>query len=337
MLREVWGWRPRCVLLASTGGGGDPGSALYLARLMAAEGARVVMAVLPWERFVRDPAPGPIPLEAFSGVERLSYTARVIPRLCHALRRGRLLEPSACSVAREAPGPVYLLDGWGGVASVERGLMEAGGLHGCDAAAAFDVGGDMLATGGEEGLWSPLADSLGLAAVASLYRDEGVAVVHSPGSDGELSPGEVLERIAAIAARGGYRWARAVSRFEAGMLEEALRLVHTEAGVPALLAARGRLGPYRLRGGTRRLDVSILQAFTFFLDARASAEASVARLVAGSASLDEARERMNAEGIYTELDLEEDISLYAARAGRLPGPGEVAAIREEGRRRLRRG
>jgi len=180
LLVEVFGWRPRCVLVASTGGGGDAGSALYLARVFEGHGARAVLAVLPWERFVRDPAPGPIPLEAFHGVERLAYTARPLPGLCGAVRRGRPLEPSGCRVAA-AGIPVYLLDGWGGAAGVARGLEEAAGLHGCEAGVAFDVGGDVLATGAEEGLWSPLADSLGLAAVAEVFRGDGVVAVHSPG------------------------------------------------------------------------------------------------------------------------------------------------------------
>ena len=335
MLEEVWGWRPRCVIVASTGGGGDAGSAYYLARALEAAGARAVLAVLPWERYVRDPVPGPIGLGELVGVEACCpHAARALGG-CAALRGGRLLEPAGCAVA-SIPGapPVYLLDGYGGAVGLERGLESIAGLHGCEAAVAFDVGGDVLASGCEEGLWSPLADALGLAAVASAFPGEGVAAVHSPGADGELGAEEVLERAAAVAARGGYRWIRGLSRRDVEALEEALSRVYTEAGRLALEAVRGAAGEAVIRRGTRRIRLSLVQALTLFLDAAVTASLSAARLVAGTSSILEARRRLNKAGVYTELDLEEDISLYAAVHGELPGPLEVARIRLEGRRRL---
>ncbi|NOZ88485.1 MAG: DUF1152 domain-containing protein, partial [Crenarchaeota archaeon] len=146
---------------------------------------------------------------------------------------------------------------------------------------------------------------------------------------------EGLDRVNRVASSGGYRWARAVPRWEAGLLRESLGLVYTEAGLAALRAVEGRLGVYTLRGGSRRIEVTVLHALTFFLDAAVAAGLSLARLVAGSWSLEEARRRLNEAGVYTELDLEEDIALFASTRGRLPGPGELAAIREAGRRRLR--
>jgi hypothetical protein len=337
LLEEIWGWRPRCVLVASTGGGGDAGSAAVLAEALRRMGARVVLAALPWERFVVDPLPGPVPLKLFRGVELLGsgLAARAALRGgCWAVRGGRLLVPAACRAAEALPWlPVYLLEGWVGPGGAARGLGEVAGIHGCEAVAVFDVGGDVLACGCEEGLWSPLADAVGLAAGLEAGLDAVVAV-HSPGADGELNEEEVLRYAAMAAARGGYRWLRGLSRLDAPVVEEVLSRVYTEAGRPQLEALRGRYGWARIRGGTRRVRVSLVQATTLFLDARVVASWAAGGRLLGAWGLEEARRRLNEIGVYTELDLEEDVALFAAREGRPPGPEELAGIRSEGRRRL---
>ena len=336
MLEDIWGWRPRCVLVASTGGGGDAGSAAVVADAVRRMGTDVVVAALPWERYVVDPVPGPIPLSVFQGVEPLGsgLAARVVPGLCQAVRSGRRLVPAACRAAEALPWlPVYLLEGWAGPGGMRRGLCEVAGLHGCEAVLVFDVGGDVLACGCEEGLWSPLADAMGLAAGLETGLAAAVAV-HSPGADGELGEEEVLAYVARGASRGGYRWARGLSAIDGPVLRTVLRRVYTEAGLAQLEALEGRYGWRSLRGGTRRVRVGPLQAVTFFLDAGVVAGWAVGGLLLGAWGLQEARRRLNRYGVYTELDLEEDVSLFAAAHGRLPGPQELLGIRAEGRRRL---
>ena len=338
MLEEVWGWRPRCVLVASTGGGGDAGSAAAYAEIVARHGARAVVAALPWERYVRDPCPGPLPLWAVRGAAELAPgLARVEPGQCIAHRCGRLLEPAACAAARVLRGaaPVYLLEGWLGPLGVARALEEAASLHGCEALLVFDVGGDVLACGCEEGLWSPLGDSLGLAAArhTSLWGDSVVAV-HSLGADGELSEDEVLAYAALAASRGGYRWLRGIASGEKRVLEEVLSAVYTEAGAVALEALRGAYGEKLIRGGTRRLRIDIFKAATVFLDAATVYSWAAARHIERASSLEEARRMLNSLGVYTELDLEEDIRLLSLEKGAEPGPKIAQEAREQGRQRL---
>ena len=337
MLEEVWGWRPRCVLVVSTGGGGDAGSAAAYAEIMARRGARVAVAALPWERYVRDPCPGPIPLTAVQGAEPLGPgLARVLPGRCLATRCGRVLEPAACAAARVLRGtPVYLLEGWLGPLGLAAALEEAASLHGCEALLVFDVGGDVLACGCEEGLWSPLGDSLGLAAArhTSLWGDTVVAV-HSPGADGELSWDEVLAYAALAASMDGYRWLRGIASRERHVFEEILSTVYTEAGTIALEALRGAYGEKPIRGGTRRLRVDLCKAATLFLDAPAVYSWAAARHIERASSLEEARRMLNSLGVYTELDLEEDIRLLSLEKGAEPGPEVARDARREGRRRL---
>ncbi len=338
MCSQLFSNKPRCILILSTGGGGDVGSALYLARLLREEGTHGVLAVLAWERFLYDPNPGPIPLHSFQGVEYLGeYLARVVnPQECVAIRNGRTVLPSACQVSRMTSWtPVYILEGWKGEIGIRRAIQELLSLHGCEAIIVFDVGGDILARGDEENLWSPLADSLGLSAAVNIGVDAVVAV-HSPGSDGELDVDYLLRRISQIAKRRGYIAMRGLSRSDIEVLESITSSIKTEAGKIAVLAARGYYGDYSIRGGTRRVKVSIIQALTIFLSAQEVYKDSIAKLVASTWSLEEARRRLNNICVYTELDLEEDISLFVSSNGRLPTPPELIEIRQKGIERVQK-
>ncbi|KSW12396.1 hypothetical protein CF15_06610 [Pyrodictium occultum] len=330
---SIYGWRPRCVLVVSTGGGGDVATASVLAEALRRGGVEAVVAASLWERFVRDPEPGPIPLHSIVGAEPVAggAAARLHPG-CYAVR-GRILEPGACRAAGLLRGlAFYALDAWGGELALRRALEEIAGLHGCEALLDVDVGGDVLAEGREEGLWSPLGDSLGLAASANTGLP-GVLGVHALGADGELGEEELLARIAAVAARGGYRWIRGLDRSDLELLEEVLKAVETEASRIPLLAARGAYGWLEIRGGTRRVRVTVYQAATVFLGLREAYEATpTARAVAGTSSLEEARERLNSLGVYTELDLEEDIHPLLELG--LLTPERLLDARRAGRRRL---
>ena len=331
-LVNIFGYRPSCVIFFAVGGGGDAATAAALAASFSAvDGVRVVLASNAWERFVRDPNPGPIPLNCFVGVEPVHPHAARVGVGCRAFRPPAVLEPAVCRAARAARVPSYIVDLWAGSVGAAQALEAIASLHGCEAVVAVDVGGDVLARGCEEELWSPLADSVGLAATVETGLDA-VLAVHSPGADGELPASLVLRYISEVAAAGGYLWARGLSRYELGLWEQVVEAVHTEAGRIALLAARGYHGGYAIRMGTRRVEVGIVNALTFFLDARRAARYSLARIVAGSGSLWEARERLNMLGVYTELDLEEDLSL---KGGGKPDPSLLGLVRLEGRRRVR--
>lgn len=329
---------PSCILILSTGGGGDIGSAVYLASALERSGARVVLVALAWERFLHDPSPGPIPLSLFSGVERVEgYLARIVnPYECMALRNGRIIVPSACIVSRLYPRyPVYIVEGWSGEIGVRRAVQDLLSLHGCEAIIVFDVGGDILARGYEENLWSPLADSLGLAAAVN-SGVESVVAVHSPGADGELDTGYLLKLVSEISEEGGYVAVRGLDSNDLKVLERVIESVRTEAGRIAVLAAKGYYGVQSIRDGARRVEVSMLQALTIFLSAQKVYERAVARLVSNSWSLEDARRKLNSACIYTELDLEEDLSLFSAQHKRFPTPQELLEVRQRGIERLQK-
>src|SRR5205814_1210210 len=83
--------------------------------------------------------------------------------------------------------------------------------------------GGVLARGDEPGLRSPLCDAIMLA-VASRMRADGhpvLAGIFGIGCDAELTPSEVLARLAAVAGEGGLAGARGLTAAVADRLEQA--------------------------------------------------------------------------------------------------------------------
>jgi len=179
----------------------------------------------------------------------------------------------------------------------------------------IDVGGDVLAKGDEPGLRSPLCDALMLAAAARLERagHRVLAGVFGIGCDAELTPGEVLARLAEVAAAGGLCGMRGLTEPVADRLEGAIRCVPTEASAQAVRAFRGASGLIAIRGGTRTLELTSIAAMTLYLAVEAMMQATggLALAVDGADSLEEANEALHAIGVRTELDLEREVEAPA--------------------------
>ncbi len=331
MLYELLG-RPRCAIVAGIGGGGDAASTVIIGETLRREGVRVVYASIVWERFVRDPQPGPVKLSELIGYESTTTATHLLPG-CYAVRESSgVVVPSACKLSKLLGEPIGFLDAYRGELGVRESIEGLASLHGCDAVIGVDVGGDVLAEGWEDELWSPLADSIGLAAIAAATIPVKALAVHSPGSDGELPRSLVLERVSKIASRNGFLGALGVPRFAAELLEEAVEAVGTEAGRPAILAFKGYRGVLSIRGGSRRVEVDPCSTIMFLLDAgTAYSESPLAQAVYGTWSVWEARARLNSIGVYTELDLELDLLLDPEAAY---DPSKLVELHEKGVRRL---
>src|SRR5215210_5626247 len=107
-----------------------------------------------------------------------------------------------------------LVDATLGPAALADGIAAAALELGADLIVFVDVGGDALAHGDEPGLASPLCDAVLLAAAASLAERAPPPVlggIFGLGCDGELTPAEVLERLAEVAAAGGLAGARGLT------------------------------------------------------------------------------------------------------------------------------
>jgi hypothetical protein len=309
--------RSRRPLVLGMGGGGDVVGALATAELTRLyDGADPVLGGVTWERRPIDPLPGPRAVSEIEDAEELApcvLLARPGTRVRERTERertGREVRFAESGMAEFLGHPTVLVDINGGAAAVAAGLAQGARALGCDLLVFIDVGGDVLAQGAEAGLTSPLCDAVMLAAAARLST-AGQAVlagVFGIGCDAELTPAEVLARLADVAAAGGFCGARGLTEPVAARLEGAMRLVPTEASAQAVRAFRGASGLTTIRDGQRTLELSATAAVTFYLDVDVTLRVAgrLARAVDGARDLDQANRALNGLGVRTELDRERD-------------------------------
>jgi hypothetical protein len=297
------------------GGGGDVVGALGVSKLLEDLGTDWVLGGVAWERSPIDPRPGPRSLEEIRGGSPCG-SAAVLTEGGTTSADG--VEFSESKMASHLGSPVLLIDITHGPAALATGLSEARAELGCDALVLLDVGGDVLAHGHEPGLASPLCDAVVLAAGLILARSSKrpggdwdgdlIAGVYGPGCDGELTPGEVLERIAELQSADALHGAWGLTPEAGDLVEAAAQVVPTEASLMAVRCARGERGSVPIRGGRRTVELTPLGALTFLFDPVAAANSAIplATAVSPAASLEEAHDALMGMGVRTELDLERE-------------------------------
>lgn len=296
-------------LVIGMGGGGDVVGALATAELSRTyDGSDPVLGGLAWERRPIDPEPGP---RRSDEIEDARELAPGILLASPATRvRGRDVYFAESRMAEFLGAPTLLVDVGGGPAAIASGLAQAADHLGCDLTVFVDVGGDVLAHGDEPGLRSPLCDSVMLAAAGRLGRlgHQVLGGLFGIGCDAELTPDEVLGRLAEVAAAGGLIGARGLTAPVADRVEQAIQFVTTEASAQAVRAFRGAAGPVSIRGGARTVELSSVASVTFYLDVEATIHSvgRLARAVDGAESLEEANQALNELGVRSELDLERE-------------------------------
>jgi hypothetical protein len=205
--------------------------------------------------------------------------------------------------------PTVLVDPNPGPAAIAAGLDAAAARLGCDLVVLLDVGGDVLAHGDEAGLASPLADAVLLAAAPRLST-RALGIVFGAGCDGELTPAEVAERVAEVAAAGGDLGDLPLSQAALDRVEAALAHLTTEASAMALRCARGATGLTTIRGGRRSVtltrDGGRLICFDPAVALRSAARLAAA--VTGAADLEAAQTTLTSLGVRTELDYEREMA-----------------------------
>lgn len=278
-----------------------------LATIARAHGLGAHAGGLTWERRPIDPLPGPRRLEEVVGAQRL-HEAAALAGPGTTGPGGFLFAES--HMARVLGEPTVLIDPNGGPAVIAAGIAAAAGHLGCDLVVLLDVGGDVLAHGDEPGLASPLADAVVLAAAPALAADgtRCVGAIFGAGCDGELTPDEVAERLAEIAAAGGDLGFLELDQEALTQLATAVDAAPTEASAMALRCARGETGRATIRNGRREVLLTPLGGRIALYDPIA-ALASAARLAAAvrdAGSLAEADGLLAALGVRTELAYERD-------------------------------
>jgi len=289
-------------LVIGIGGGGDVVGTIPTARYLRWLGLNTLLGGTTWERYVVDPEPGPRRMDEIVDIKLLSDTVGLANAQTKTTKGIRFTE----SIVAEVLGvETVLVDLNRGVQGVISGLNEAMEKLGIDLFVGIDVGGDVLAEGTEQGLYSMLADSMMLAAMVNL-KVPAVLGVLGYGSDGELGFQTLNENIARIASYGGFLGARGLTPDDLKVLDEVIKNSKTEATALAVEAARGKVGEIEIRGGQRKVLLTPASAITFFFDPRVIFErvSKVAKELVQTRSLDEAQQVLERMGVPSELTFE---------------------------------
>ena len=295
-------------LVLGMGGGGDVVGAMATAEACRLyHGADPVLGGVSWERRVIDPEPGPRSAAEIEGGRPLGEAVIAAGPQTRVRRSG--MRFAEARIAELLGRETVLVDVTRSPTEIARGLASAVAELHVDLAVFIDVGGDALGHGGEDGLASPLCDAVMVAAASLLGESGAVPVlggVFGPGCDGELTPAELLERVAEVAAAGGFAGALGLTPAVADRLAEAVAVVPTEASAQALRCFRGELGTGAIRGGRRTVHLSPLGAMTIYFDVGAAlrSAARLARAVLDADGLEDANDTLHGLGLQTELDFE---------------------------------
>jgi len=306
------------ILVYGAGGGGDALGAVHLYLRLRRLGADPLLGAVAWERHPIDPFPGPIPIEVLLNAEPLGWTSALVNGETVAYRYGLEVKPQIARVAGALGVEALYIDLSKGAEGVAQALRDAADKLGIEAVIALDTGGDMLAHGCEDNLWSPLADAVSLAGLASSGLP-GLVAIHGPGADGELPQDQVLRYIAMLARRQALIDITGLSARDAHTLTRIMGEVVSEASKIPVEAFQGYYGEKAIRAGTRRVRVTPCTATTYILEARKVYEWSpMAQAVAGTRGIGQARERLNQMCIVTELDLELELNRLRERTSHQP-------------------
>lgn len=209
MIDEILGFKARSVLIIGLGGGGGDavGSSITYNLALGEEKEATLGAVL-WERYVSDPVPGPpIRIQELQNSETLGNYLAIVNGDTYAIREGRHVIPQIANVLGVIKDDGLGISISGPVINVAREISEYVSKYGFDAVIGIDVGGDALALGSEDELYSPLADSYSVAILTKVQDYTGIPVVlgvAGPGVDGELNRDYVLMRISQLAGKGAF-------------------------------------------------------------------------------------------------------------------------------------
>jgi len=315
------------------GGGGDVVSAYIAYEYYKRLGYDTILGAVTWERYVEDPLPGPIC--EFMNADNLNDVITKLNKESYSIRNGRVVIPQIVKVLKV----LNISEGYSicireGIRKIARMIDEFALKEGIDVIVGVDAGGDVLAKGCEETLGSPLIDFIMLN-VLTETKTKSVLATIGAGSDGELQQDYILRRIAEIATKGGLKDIKGIDEAISRKLDEILSVVTTEASKIPLEAFRGLYGEVSIRNNTRRVFVTPISAVMFFMEPKIVYETSpIAKVIKDSESLEDANEKLNKMGVYTEYNFELDLfSRFGNDATNVKGD-EISKIRSEGKRKL---
>jgi hypothetical protein len=283
------------VLLIAAGGGGDVIGAVMLAQTLGMSPKGAAIATVAWERLLVDPVPGPRAVEDFDGLRHHDGTHEIL-----ATSRAHPPFGSLLPQLRQALGyPLFLLDPYDGAQGLVHQLEALRRtLSGRAEVWLLDVGGDVLATGSEPGLRSPLCDALTLAACTRLNGDPQVLVA-GPGMDGELTAQETRDRMSQADATP-----LITLTTPSPEVLDVFRWHPSEASALLAASAMGIRGLVEIRDAGTQVELTDDSPGVWAMSSTAALDGSLAELVMETESLAAAEDALMSSIGATELDYE---------------------------------
>jgi len=280
-------------LAIAAGGGGDAITAAVLADKLPSLDVAAIMTYS-WDRLLVDPVPGPRAADDFDGL--IEHAPEVFEVPATAMLRGG--QSTIPPLARHIRQPLLLLDIQSGTVGLARQIERAAAAVGADRLTVVDVGGDILADGDEDGLRSPLADSVALA--GAVTTDLPVTVlVAGVGLDGELRPDDLRKRLDFLGAEMEFTLAAG----DVAPFKEIWEWHPSEASGLVAAAASGWRGIVETQRA-EMVEVTAEAACVYRVDAYLLAGSSLAALVSDSTSLDEIETLFRDRRGYSDIDVE---------------------------------
>lgn len=265
----------------AAGGGGDAVGILLARRILDPNGeGPALISTCAWERLRIDPVPGPRPLSGFTGLGEVGGSAVEVLASSDTLPPGRSMLPR---LAAEADARIFMHDFEGGAQGLADQLRSIATAVGADRLVVGDVGGDVVATGSEPNLLSPLADSLTLAAALETGVPTTLAVI-GPGTDAELAEDEVSAQLARLGADNAGR----ISPEDVNRCKGLLTWHPTEASMLVAAAATGQRGAVEMRRGGRPIPLTAKGRETWLVESPALNDFPLAKALVSTKSLLEA-------------------------------------------------
>jgi hypothetical protein len=288
-------------LVFGIGGSGDVVGTIPTARLLESHGVSVTLGGIAWEPTPRDPVIGPRSLGELTSFEQVNETVALVTGDTQTTDGIGFSETIVADFYDEE---VVLLDITQGVDGMITGLNEACDTLGFDLVIGTDSGGDVLATGTEAGLRSPVSDGLGIVALSDLAYPSFIGML-GYGSDGELTRPQLDAALARVASNDGLLGAWGLTKRIRDELDELVTHVPTEASRLPVEAAHGEIGTKTIRNGTVTLELTPPSIVTFyFTPTSVRSYSTIAQIVAEHRSLEAIQAAFEDRGIVTEFERE---------------------------------
>lgn len=266
-----------------------------------------------------DPLPGPRGAADFSGLRQLATDVREV------LASTKPRPPAGSSLPRlaaELPARLLLLDPADGTYGLAHQIAAAAAYFHLEEVALIDVGGDVLTTGADPGLRSPLADQLALAACVRTGIPTRLLVT-GPGLDGELPLSTIHQRLDHLEAER----LPSLTEVDVAAIRGVFAWHPSEASGLLAAAANGRRGLVEVRDTGDHVELTDDTTALFALEATRVAPHTPAAHLGDATSLAEA------EQIVLERTGISEIAYETRKAARLhnrpahvPTTSDLAAI-----------